>query len=369
MAEPRLTRLRVRSYRSIRDLTLEFGRVTVITGANGVGKSVALSAISLLAAAAAGDLSRRLAAQGGMESALWAGPRRKGPVRMSFEAEMDGFGYELSLGLPRPTDAALPLDPIVKSEAVTVSDRRKQTAVFLREGPCLSVRDDDGRLEPFRTDLWLFETALGSLATPDRAPEAFQLSAALAGIRFYDPFRVDAGSPLRAPAPKIATPTMAEDGSDWATTLYSRVALADGFRDMARTAAAGAVSAAFDGAEIHFFEDGPSLEGGLQTKAFQRPFRARELSDGTLRFLALTAALTALRPPSVLLLNEPEASLNARLIPALAELIAAAADETQIIVATHDRRLADHLDVEHAARRIELEKRDGETQLAETRAP
>ena len=50
-------------------------------------------------------------------------------------------------------------------------------------------------------------------------------------------------------------------------------------------------------------------------------FDASELSDGTLHYLCLLAALLSPRPPSLLALNEPEASIHPDLIGPLAKLI------------------------------------------------
>jgi hypothetical protein len=49
-----------------------------------------------------------------------------------------------------------------------------------------------------------------------------------------------------------------------------------------------------------------------------RRLSAAELSDGTLRYLLLVAALLTPRPPELLVLNEPETSLHPELLPALA---------------------------------------------------
>jgi predicted ATPase len=70
---------------------------------------------------------------------------------------------------------------------------------------------------------------------------------------------------------------------------------------------------------------------------------AAELSDGTLRYLLLVAALLSPRPPSLMVLNEPETSLHADLVPALARLIARASQHTQIVVVTHAKELVDAL--------------------------
>lgn len=379
-----LTRLAVRNYRSLQSIELPFASLSVISGANGVGKSAVLQAIALLQAAASGGLSQHLAAEGGLGSALWAGPRaskRGEPVRMSLEADLDlGRGvvgrYHVALGPPRPTDAALPLDPVVKEERVAVragaSAKARWSTMLQRKGPALSVRNADGRLEAYGEGrssagmLPLFQTGLSALEEPELYPELAATRRALEAIRIHHEFRADAGSPLRAPQPLIAAATVDADGANWAGALYSRIALSDGFADIERSPAAIAIAEAFDGARLAFFPESQTgvVEAGLHMSDAPRPFRARELSDGTLRFLALVATLTALRPPAVLALNEPEASLHPSLAPPLADLIAALTEDgRQAIVATHADALANRLEVEHAAQALRLAKVDGATRL------
>ncbi len=52
------------NYRSLRDLRLGLGQLTVITGANGTGKSNVYRALRLLVDAANGELGRALAREG-----------------------------------------------------------------------------------------------------------------------------------------------------------------------------------------------------------------------------------------------------------------------------------------------------------------
>ena len=57
-----------------------------------------------------------------------------------------------------------------------------------------------------------------------------------------------------------------------------------------------------------------------------------ELSDGTLRYLALAGALLGYRLPAFIALNEPETSLHPELLERLARMIIRAAERTQIWV-------------------------------------
>jgi len=70
-----------------------------------------------------------------------------------------------------------------------------------------------------------------------------------------------------------------------------------------------------------------------------RPLLASELSDGRLGYLLLIAALLSPRPPALMILNEPETSLHPDLLPALAGLIATAAERAQVVVVSHSRPL------------------------------
>jgi len=64
----------VQGYRSLRDLTLPLGQLTVITGANGSGKSSLYRSLRLLADTAQNSVVASLAREGGLPSTFWAGP-------------------------------------------------------------------------------------------------------------------------------------------------------------------------------------------------------------------------------------------------------------------------------------------------------
>ncbi len=73
------------------------------------------------------------------------------------------------------------------------------------------------------------------------------------------------------------------------------------------------------------------------------------------------AALLSPRPPSLMVLNEPETSLHPPdLVAPLASMIRAAARATQVVVVTHSQAMRGHLDVEGSSE-IELYKQWGET--------
>jgi predicted ATPase len=95
-----------------------------------------------------------------------------------------------------------------------------------------------------------------------------------------------------------------------------------------------------------------------------RPLDAAELSDGTLRYLALLAALHSPRPPELLVLNEPETSLHPKVLAPLARQIIAASTRSQVLVVSHAAPLVDAITAARGATRIELVKDEGETVVA-----
>ena len=75
------------------------------------------------------------------------------------------------------------------------------------------------------------------------------------------------------------------------------------------------------------------------------------------------AALLTPRPPSLMVLNEPETSLHPELLPALAKLILKAAEQAQVWVVTHSPALIAALQQGGDARVIAIEKELGQTRV------
>jgi predicted ATPase len=97
---------------------------------------------------------------------------------------------------------------------------------------------------------------------------------------------------------------------------------------------------------------------------FTQPLWQQELSDGTLQYLCLLAALLSPRPTNLVVLNEPETSLHPDLLPALASLIVHASRHSQLLVTTHSQVLSDLISSQTFANKLELEKIKGETRVA-----
>jgi predicted ATPase len=368
----------VQGYRSLRDLVLPLGQLTVVTGANGSGKSSVYRSLRLLADAALNSVVASLAREGGLPSTFWAGPEtisrgvRRGdfPVEPLAKSKVDslklGFGgdtysYSIDLGYPPPPPPAtmFALDPHIKRECIWHGPvYRKAAALVERRNNFVwlaTTRDE----EPVMLTQHLADTdsMLASVADPQRAPEMLAVREAVRGWRFYDHFRTDADAPARSAQIGTFSPVLQHDGSNLAAALQTILEMReDG-------ALATTVEDAFPGSRLFVHSENGPFELRLKQHGLLRPLSAAELSDGTLRYLLLAAALLSPRPPELMVLNEPETSLHPDLLPALARLILAAAKDTQILVVSHAASLIRELETAPACVRLQLLKEFGETKV------
>lgn len=356
--------LRVSGYRSLRQLRVPVTGLDVFVGPNGCGKSNLYRAMVLLSAAAQGRFARTLAEEGGMPSVLWAGHRRKGNVRMTLGVVCDEWDYEIACGLPvldpvaQFEKTAFKMDPMVKEESISAdAPRGRKVALLERKNASAWLRDGDGRRIAYPTELMPSESAVSQIMEAHLYPELAYLRDQMTAWRFYHHFRTDPDSPLREPQIGVRTAALASSGDDLAAALRTIHEIGG------RQALAEAIDEAFPGSELDIFQERGRFEVGLRMPGIQRPFEARELSDGTLRYLCLIAALLSARSPSFIVLNEPETSIHADLIQPLARLIAQASERSQIWIITHSETLAGHIEAETGRRPIRLEKVEGETRI------
>ncbi|HEX2573073.1 MAG TPA: AAA family ATPase [Polyangia bacterium] len=349
--------LEVAGYRSLRRLRLPLGPVSVITGPNGSGKTNLYRALYLLHAAAQGTLARTLASEGGMPSALWAGGREKGPVRMSVGVELGDLSYSLALGLPNPPAGSFLLDPVVKEEQVLFREGRRKIELMSRKARSVWLRDAEGERQVYPADLWEAESVLCQLVEPHRYPVLSTLRQQILAWRFYHHFRTDEEAPIRRAQVGVRTPVLSHDGRDLAAALETILDIGD------PRGLHAAVERAFPGARLNVEANNGRFLVGMHMPGIGRRLEAAELSDGTLRYLCLLAALMSPRPPPFLALNEPETSLHPDLLVPLAHAVAEAARNTQIWLTTHSEPLVAALEKLCRTTALRLARPSGETQL------
>ncbi|HWK46356.1 MAG TPA: AAA family ATPase [Stellaceae bacterium] len=376
-----ITRLSISGYRSLRDIRVELAALSIVTGANGSGKSSLYRALRLLADIAQGRIIQSLALEGGLPSTLWAGPPqfsrgmkagmqaieplvRKAPIGLKLGFSSPEYGYAIDLGLPIPSSSKFRSDPEIKVESLWTGEILGRHNMFAqRNGPSVRLRGKSGEWRQAAQDLAPFDSMMTHCTDPHEAPELLLLRERMRDWRFYDHLRTDSEAPARRRRIGTYTPVLAGDGSDLAAALQTIFEIGDG-GSLDET-----ITDAFPGGGIEIDGTDGYLDVLMSQHGLLRPLKISELSDGTLRYLLLTAALLSPQPPALMILNEPETSLHPDLLAPLARLIARAAEHSQIIVVSHASALVSALDAEAVSRRIVLEKALGETVVRDDDPP
>jgi predicted ATPase len=349
-----IQQLSLNGFRSIRNVQLTLGRVNVISGPNGCGKSNLYKAVRLIHEAASGRLSLALAEEGGIQNAMWAGGARLGdkrgdPKRMILSATLEDFDYEIQLGFPPPDNdekdpSLFTLDPLVKRESLWLSGhgRRNSMRLLERVNQTAFLTNVQGERAAYPAVLYAEESVFGQLSDPHLYPELSQAREILRQWRFYHEFAVWPGSPLRVPQIGIRAPVLAHDGSNLASAFRTIHEVGN------RALLYETLAQAFPDSTFKVQAPQGRFQLVMHREGILRPLEAAELSDGTLRFLCLAVAMLSPRPPAFMALNEPENSLHPDLLPALAQLIAEASRYSQLWVTSHSPLLAG-LIAEHCA--------------------
>jgi predicted ATPase len=376
-----ISRIAISGYRSLRDVRIALGRLNVVTGANGSGKSSLYRALRLLADVAQGRIVQSLAAEGGLHSTLWAGPEsfarsvkigkhpvegtvRAGRISLRLGFSGDDYGYAIDLGLPQPSSSYFARDPEIKVESQWTGETLGRSNVFAaRNGPLVRIRGETGEWRQALQNLAPFDSMMTHCSDPREAPELLLLRERMRDWRFYDHLRTDRDAPARKPQVGTYTPVLGNDGADLAAALQTIREIGDSVE------LDEAIADAFPGSRIDIASADGHFEVEMQQHGLLRPLKAAELSDGTLRYLLLAAALLSPRPPTLMILNEPETSLHSDLLPSLARLIAKAANRSQVVVVSHAAALLSELTAATDVQRITLEKELGETLVRDSDRP
>jgi predicted ATPase len=374
-----LTRLTVRGFANLADVDIRFGPLTCITGPNGAGKTNLFEAIAFLAATAALPIGEAalLACNGKVErggvDALFFRRGLERADRIRFDAEMivpasghDALGqpasasmtllrYSLELGRLAPTPDrpggglgvleetlfALHRSTARRSLGFPHKKAWRQSVVLGRRAhPYLSTQYGQGeRLITIHQDSGarthqlaaepLPCTVLSSARSAFAHPTLLLARQELASWRHlrFEPSAL--GAPDRADTP----PGLRPDGAHLAATLHHlarhREAKAPGGADALYSHLAARLDALLGGVRSFRVQVDPA-RGHLDmvlTDARGTEHHGRDLSDGTLRTLALAALEVDPNPGGLVCLEEPASGIHPQGVPALlAQLRALAVD-------------------------------------------
>jgi predicted ATPase len=362
--------LSIKNYRSLKDVCFELAPLTVITGPNGSGKSNIFRALALLKAAANGRFAEALAAEGGMPGALFAGPEslnlddaktgivqgtaRKHRIELVLGLELNQLKFELITGLPpqSPVDQSFfTQDPDIKNELLWRDKRTSKSTLLARKATAMTAGDQATGLASHESMLW-------QLADHSLHPELTHMRRGLSQLRLYHGFSTDAHSSIRQVRIGFRSDYLNDDGSNLSSVIANIQMIGD------LSAFDDAIESAFPGAKVRIQrDDGGRFHLQWQQLGLLRPLSTAELSDGTLRYLCLLAALYAPRDSAVLAFNEPELSLYPELLIPLAKQFRQASLRSQVIVVSHAQSLVNALEDFGDAHMVRLKREFGATHI------
>ena len=318
----KLREIHLKGFKSIDGQTeqvIPLGDVTVLLGANGSGKSNLVSFFKMLNYMTTGALQQYVGKEG-VSRLLFYGPKQTESILLQLQFESDSahdiYEVKLSHGLP---------DRLFISGEKVIYHKKgedRPQEYFLASGP--------SELE-LKKDQQLTSKVLYGLLSGIRT---YQFHDTSDSSRIKDRGYVDDAKYLRSDAGNLAAfLKMLSDHKKY-SKYYARI-----IRHIRR------VMPQFNDFDLKPL---PGNENYIRLNWTDNTgenylFDPGQISDGSLRFMALATLL--LQPPELLpkfiVLDEPELGLHPAAIAELAGIVRAAAQKTQVLLATQSTRLVD----------------------------
>ncbi len=317
----KLTRLTASGFRSIREIDINLGDLTVLIGANGSGKSNFVAFFNMLSFMVTESLQLYIARKGGGSSILHYGPKRT-PVlatTLKFEGDKGWSEYGCTLAHASP-------DRLIFTD---------EHVAFQRPGEAKPFRKvlSSGQAE---TDLAAVSTSGGAAA---HVAQIFLTR--LKGLRVYHFHDTSESAFIRTNQDLDRNRMLLSNGGNLASFLYMlRQSFPSHYERIVSTVRLA----------VPYLRDFDLEPDRLNAKQIQLRWRDRnpdyefgphQLSDGSLRAIALITAL--LQPeeflPTVIFIDEPELGLHPSAIGIVANLLKTISAKRQVVVATQSPRL------------------------------
>lgn len=320
----RMDEIIVKGYKSFKELTVRLGRINLLIGANGAGKSNFLSLFELLGNAYEQRLAQYVTQLGGVDKLLHQG--RKVTDRIEMAVTEGRNSYALTL---MEADGQL----VVEHEKLYYNGTSLDIARF----------DEEPRLKAY-----------------DGMKRGEYIKDYISQIRKFHFHDTGRRSPFASDCDIVNDAyRMYEQGENIAAILY-RI-----FNDAPMVYKRIVRVIQSVAPYFHDFYFQPTEAGKIrlqwQDKYSTMIYGPSDLSDGTVRFIALATLFMQPWLPKVIIIDEPELGLHPVAIEKLAGLIKAAAQRgTQIIVATQSAELISNFAPEEV---MTVNQRNGNTDV------
>jgi predicted ATPase len=334
----KLKSLAIKGYKSIDGMegaSLQFRDVTVLLGANGVGKSNLVSFFSMLNYMMTGSFQNFIAERGYADSFLYFGSKvtREIVAKIEFEDENATDSYQFRL-----THAAGDI-LIFTEETLSWQQKGYERPWTIQLNP--AVREAD-----------ILQFVKRTTEPENSKKTASVILKLLRNCKVFHFHDTSSTAKIKGQGYIEDNLYLNSDGGNLAAFLYrlkENPETNTHYEKIVRYVRN--VMPQFKDFDLHPNENNKkyiTLNWRSQAST-QYLFGSHQISDGSLRFMCLATLL--LQPkeslPNVIILDEPELGLHPSAIAYLAGMIKAASKHSQVIIATQSQRLVDEFDLEN----------------------
>jgi predicted ATPase len=349
-----LLELHVENFRSLRDVTIPLGPLTVLVGANGVGKSNVLKVFDLLADIIRTDLEPALETRGGFdEVAFWGGPKPPTTLRIRLKATWTTHSspnapdeYDLKVRrYSAPSNKDNSRYRLTRSESFQFKRTRGRGRRINVSGERATVVDTRPSTELENSSEFGIQrlssglSTLPRLASSEGGSEVALVADRLRSFRVFDVDVEAARLPTRFDLSHHDLSSSADNLASFLFQLRTDDILWGRLLDDARSVLPQL-------AKIEFATVGGRADQvtvNLVERGLRHPTPLADASYGTVRLLGLLALLYDPSPPALTCIEEIDHGLHPQALRLIVERLREASALTQFIVATHSPALTDRL--------------------------
>ena len=317
-----LEKVRIKNYRSLRNVTLPLKPLTVLVGPNASGKSNTLNALHLFKGILSVEIPPTKA--NFLRDRLWAGGADYITCELHAKVKEKPAQYKLEF---KTKGENLSVD-----EELLVNDVK---VISIQDGKGEVKDEKDGNITTYESN----KLALRSAGDYGHKPITSALTEFIQGWEFYDfepnymrtnSDRSSSGTKDIRELPKldrygVRVPDIL---GDW----YENSP--EDFRYVSEALAAA----------TNINIDYRKIDGGSQLcllEGYKEPLPLTGASDGTLRLLAYNTLLNQSELPPLIAIEEPERSLHPGALKDIAYILERIAERTQVVITTHSSQLLD----------------------------
>lgn len=335
----RIKNFAIDGFKSIRHLELDLRQLNVLIGANGAGKSNLIGFFRLLNFLQSGALQRHIGEQGGANGVLHYGAKITPQLSSTINFETDRGFNRYHMRLTHAAGDTL----IFADEEIKYSNKNKQT-----EGPTISlgaghkessvIAQSEGT-DKAATTAKVIRNMMGDW-------QVFQFHDTSATAYIKQSRYLDDSYFLKADAGNLAPFLfkMREQKGEYYRRIVETIKLCAPFFD-----------------DFVLIPRDNNIILNWKEKNSDMLFGPHQLSDGTLRMMAIVTLLLQPKLPSMIIIDEPELGLHPYAITVLAGLLKSASGRSQLLISTQSVNLVDELEPDDI---IVVDRKDGQSEFS-----